>query len=153
MRAGSVADAEQDRLGQTPSVAESIRQWGSSGIDLVSGIVDLAAVEARLAGLSLASIVGLALALALVGMSAWIAFASAAFFWLFDAPAYLPAAALGVGVVSIAGGGLCWMLIRVASRNLEFRATRDVLFAEPTPCDDPAQRSASRGPDSVGREE
>ncbi len=153
MKTGSVADAGQDRVGQPPSVAESIRQWSSSGIDLVSGIVDLAAVEARLAGLSLASIVGLALALALVGMSAWLAFASAVFLWLLDAPAYLPASALGVGIVSIAGGALCWLLIRVASRNLEFRATRDVLFAETASSARPAQHAETHARDDMRRGE
>lgn len=150
MKADAVTSSDEGPGRREPSLVDLVHQWKDSGLDLVSGVVDLAAIEARLAGASLASMLAAAIALAVLLASAWLGLCASLFLWIFDAPGYFSITAMAVGGLSLAAGAVCWLVIRLSSRNLEFRETREALFTEhaqahkSSSADDDAQHRQSR---------
>lgn len=89
--------------------------------------IRLVTLEGRLAGLSLAIMVGLGVAVALLLVSAWFLLVAAFAFWLASHLGWAGALAL-VAVLNLAASVPLVLLIIRYSRNLLFRATRRQLL-------------------------
>lgn len=115
-----------------PSTPESLRQTVISLLqrarDTLGDLLALIALEARLAGLSLAIIVGLGVAAALLLCSVWFLILAAAVASLIAAGWAWGAALLLIAVCNLAMGAVAVISIGRYSRNLLFAKTRRQLF-------------------------
>ncbi len=91
---------------------------------IVGDILGLLALEARLAGLSIAAMLGLGVAAALLFITAWLLFVAGIAFSLVDLGLGWGLALLITALLNIVLGVILVRLIFVFSRNLLFKATR-----------------------------
>ncbi|MFZ5594794.1 MAG: hypothetical protein ACOY4D_11175 [Pseudomonadota bacterium] len=91
---------------------------------IASDILGLLALEARLAGLSIAAMLGLGVAAALLFIVAWLLLVAGIAFSLVDLGLGWGAALLITALLNVILGAILVRLIFVFSRNLLFRATR-----------------------------
>lgn len=100
--------------------AALLRTWRA----IFDGLIALAALEARLAGLSAVAILGLAVAVGVLFVTAWLSLMAALAMWLVYLGAGWGAALLCIVIINaLTGGGLVVFIIKL-SRNLLFQATR-----------------------------
>lgn len=119
--------------GDASSVKGQFSAFFGSLSDAFRDAADLLALEARQAGISAALILGLAVAIALLGVTAWLLLVAALVAAL--ANTFLGfAGALGVAAVLNLGAAVPMvLLIRASSANLMFPATRRQLRGAPAP--------------------
>lgn len=91
---------------------------------IASDILGLLALEARLAGLSIAAMLGLGVAAALLFIVAWLLLVAGIAFSLVDLGLGWGAALLITALLNVILGAILVRLIFVFSRNLLFKATR-----------------------------
>lgn len=93
----------------------------------LADLLGLAALEAQLAGLSLAAVFALALGLAFLLMAAWILLQAAAVVALGRADVPVDLTLLILAVANVGLGVLCLRWIRRSLQNMRFRALRAAL--------------------------
>ncbi len=98
--------------------------------DVAAGWLELFSLEGRLAALSLARIVAIALFMAITAAAVWFALMTALTLWLVGGGVAWPVAFLAVAASSAAAVGIGYWVIRRLSRNLLFRATRAQLAGD-----------------------
>ena len=102
-----------------------LRTWRA----IFDGLAALAALEARLAGLSAAAILGLGLAVGLLFITAWLLLMAGFVLWLVSLGVGWGLALLCIALINVlAGAGLVVFIIKL-SRNLLFQATRRQMTA------------------------
>ncbi len=106
------------------SVTELLAGVGRSALAELSGTVELLATEGRLAALSLAAMLALALAAVAFILATWLALAGALTVWLISLGYPATIVLLGVAVANLLLVWLAIILIRALSRNLLFRRSR-----------------------------
>lgn len=105
--------------------AALLRAWHA----IFEGLTALAALEARLAGLSAAAILGLGVAAGVLFAAAWLLLMAGLAVWLVDLGAGWGLALLCIALINaLTGGGLVMLIIKL-SRNLLFQATRRQMTA------------------------
>ncbi|MBI2778670.1 MAG: hypothetical protein HYX62_02615 [Gammaproteobacteria bacterium] len=114
---GSKGAAEESLASAGVSLLRTFRS-------IVGDILGLVALEARLAGLSIAAMLGLGVAAALLFITAWLLFVAGIAFSLVDLGLGWGLALLITALLNIALGVILIRLIFVFSRNLLFKATR-----------------------------
>ena len=110
---------------------KAIEEWLTSLRGAIARAADIAALETRLAALSLAQILIIACACGLLLASAWIALLAAITTWLHQLGLSWTSALLLVAAVNFVfacGGGFA---IYRLSRGLLFQSTRKILFNQP----------------------
>lgn len=106
------------------SVPELLAGVWRSVVAELGGTAELFATEGRLAALSLAGMLGLAMAAVAFVLATWLALAGALTVWLIGL-GYSPALVLlGVGAANLLLVWLAWIGIRFLSGNLLFSRTR-----------------------------
>lgn len=120
----------------TDSLAGSLAALGATLLGLVRDLARLAALETRLAGLSLAAMLALAVAGALLAATAWLALLAALVVWLARLGLAWELGLLLVAALNLLAGLLAARAVVVLSRNLTFPVTRRHLGGEPPPLDD-----------------
>jgi hypothetical protein len=128
---GSTAEA----LTETPEAAEAGIWRSVSGLteallDRCGGLVRIIALEGRLAGLSLAYMLLLAVLGAVLTVSAWLLFNAAFAIWLAGNGWSLLGTVLLLGVINLAAAGGALLVLRRFSNNLLFTGSRTQLFAK-----------------------
>lgn len=113
---------------EPPSLTQAARQWATTLLELLGSLADLAAIEARLAGFSLALMFTCAVALAIFAATAWVTIATALLLVLQTGFSTLVGTLFGVCAASALAGLICYLYIRFSSANLAFPATREALF-------------------------
>ncbi len=104
-------------------LAEVSELWAGSR-DVVEGWLKLFSLETRLAALSLARIVVIALFMAVAAAAVWFALMTAFALWLAGIGVAWPVVFLGVAACSAAAVGLGYWVMRRLSRDLLFSAAR-----------------------------
>lgn len=124
--------APEERPGPEP-LAEGAALLASLR-DVAARYADLFAAELRRAGLSLGLLLGVAVAMGVLAVTAWM-LGCAALAALAVAAGQSPALALAAMALlnGLAAGG-CWFVARALLRNLGFAATRRMM--QPEPADD-----------------
>ncbi len=142
---------QQAPPGSTPdgSLVGSLAALATTLLGLVRGLARLAALETRLAGLSLAAMVALALAGAFLGATAWLALLAALVVWLARFGLAWELGLLLVAALNLLAGLLVARAVVVLSRNLTFPVTRRHLGGEPPPLDTLASGQATDAPDKA----
>lgn len=116
--------ADPDEISREESLIEAGSALWSVISDLIGDTVRLAALETRLAGLSLSAMLALAVAGGLLLITAWLLLAAALAVWLTRWGLAWESALIGVAILNVL---LCvpvfWLIGRL-SRNLLFAATR-----------------------------
>lgn len=119
-----------------PGLTEQLGDTLASTRQLAAELFELFGLEARLAGLSAAKILGLAIAAAFTVIAAWLFLQGALVVWLSQLGLNLGLALLLFAVLNIAVTALlAWLVIR-SSRNLTFAATRRALKKEAVETDE-----------------
>ncbi len=102
-----------------------LRTWRA----IFDGLAALAALEARLAGVSAAAILGLGLAAGLLFITAWLLLMAGFALWLVYLGLGWGLSLLCIALINVlTGGGLVVLIIKL-SRNLLFQATRRQMTA------------------------
>lgn len=127
---GSTAEA----LTESPEAAEtglwqSVTGLTEALLDRCGGLVRIIALEGRLAGLSLAYMLLLAVLGAVLIVSAWLLFNAAFAIWLAGSGWSLLSVVLMLGVINLVAAGGALMVLRRFSNNLLFTGSRTQLFA------------------------
>lgn len=134
---------ERARFEEASLLDETAGLWRALR-DLVVDALDLLTLEGRLAAVSLARIVALALFIGVAAAGAWLALLAALALSLAQQGIDWPLVFLGVAAASGAALVLAWIGVRRVSRNVLFTATRRHLGATD------ADRETERYP--VGRD-
>ncbi len=107
------------------SLAESVGQLWQALRQALDRAIELVALEARLAAISLAGIMGLGIFIGITLVSSWLLLAAAGAVWLVEQTGLGWALALLlVALLNLVLTALAWFGIRSLSRNLQFRFTR-----------------------------
>jgi hypothetical protein len=109
------------------SVAALLAGLWRSMLAEIGGTAELLATESRLAAMSIAAMLGLAVAAVAFVLATWLALAAALSVWLVSLGLAPAAVLLGVAGANLLLAWLAWLTIRGLSRNLLFRRTRDRL--------------------------
>lgn len=121
------AAPEAPRVGEHASLAALAATIGRSARDVVAHVAELAALESRLAGTTLAIMAGAAVAVVILVLSAWGLLLAAAVYGLMAAGMSPPVALLVATAITLAiAGVLLWIILRLVPR-LKFAATRRAL--------------------------
>jgi hypothetical protein len=97
-------------------------------IDRCGGLVRIIALESRLAGLSLAYMLLLAIISAVLLVSAWLLFNAAFAIWLSSSGWSILSVVSLLGIVNLAATGAAVLALRKFSSNLLFTGSRTQLF-------------------------
>lgn len=128
-----------DRPEAADSLIASLTALARTLLGLITETAHLAALEARLAGLSLAVMVAAGIALGITGVSVWLALVAAGAVLLVRLGLAWEAALLLVALFNLALALGLLKAIVVLSRNLTFRATRrQLLPGSPAPTGNPS---------------
>ena len=120
--------ADAGRVSARPeSVSELLGGLWRSMIAEIGGTAELLATESRLAAMSIAAMLGLAVASVAFVLATWLGLAAALSLWLVGLGLAPAAVLLGVAAANLLLACLAWLAIRALSRNLLFRRTRDRL--------------------------
>lgn len=115
------------RVGAQASLTALAATIGRSARDVVAHVAEIAALESRLAGVTLAIMAGAALAAVILVLSAWGLLLAAAVYGLMAAGMAPPAALLvATAITLVVAGLLLWLIARLVPR-LKFAATRRAL--------------------------
>jgi len=117
----------------SPSVFTEVTALWHELRQLAHDQLGLAALETRQAGISLATMLGLAIAAAVLLVTAWLTLIAGGVLWMLESDVAWPWAILATLILNVAGAVLLIMVIRQKSRDLLFSATRRRLHAPPTP--------------------
>jgi hypothetical protein len=121
------AAPEGARAGAHASLATLAATIGRSARDVVAHVAEIAALESRLAGTTLAIMAGAAVAVVVLVLSAWGLLLAAAVYGLVAAGMSAPAALLvATALTLLLAGVLLWIILRLVPR-LKFAATRRAL--------------------------
>jgi hypothetical protein len=120
------------------ALLQRVEESARRGRDLIGDVCELAALEARLAALSLMEMQGLALIAALLAFTTWGLLLAALVLALVEwAGLGWVGALLVLAAMNAAAGAWVWLRLRRLSDNLTFNATRALLLpATPTPHED-----------------
>lgn len=125
------AAAEQQPAAPKAGPEASLLGLASSGLrslrDYMGAVLEMAALESRLAGLTLAFLAGLALAIAILGLTAWGLLIAAGVRGLMALGLSTAAALLVAAGVNVIVAAAMVPVIPRLSRRLTFRATRRAL--------------------------
>lgn len=127
---GSTTEA----LTENPAAAEANLWQSVTGLtetllDRCGGLVRIIALESRLAGLSLAYMLVLAIISAVLLVSAWLLFNAAFAIWLASSGWSILKVVLLLAVFNLAATGGAVLVLRKFSSNLLFTGSRTQLFA------------------------
>lgn len=115
------------RVGAHASLTSLAATIGRSARDIVAHVAEIAALESRLAGVTLAIMAGAAFAAVILVLSAWGLLVAAAVYGLMAAGMTPPVALLvAVAITLVIAGVLVWLILRLVPR-LKFAATRRAL--------------------------
>ena len=121
------ADPGAPRIGAHASLTSLAATIGRSARDVVAHVAEIAALESRLAGMTLAIMAGAALAVVILVLSAWGLLLAAAVYGLMTAGMTPPVALLvAVAITLVVAALLVWLILRLVPR-LKFAATRRAL--------------------------
>jgi uncharacterized membrane protein YqjE len=130
---GSAAQGFSQPESSSPSVfSEAAALWHELR-QLAHEQLGLAALETRQAGISLATMMGLAVVAALLLVTAWLTLIAGGVLWMIDSEVAWPWAILVVLILNLGAAALVIVEIRKKSRNLLFSATRRRLHSSVTP--------------------
>lgn len=116
------AAAEESPLRKGAALLHTFRSF-------MDDFLALAALEARLAGLSIAAMLGLGLAVGLLFVTAWLLLVAGGTLWLVDLGVGWGPALLVTALANVLMGIVLVVLIVNLSRNVLFKATRRQLAA------------------------
>ena len=117
--------ADAGRVSARPeSVSELLGGLWRSMIAEIGGTAELLATESRLAAMSIAAMLGLAVASVAFVLATWLGLAAALSLWLVGLGLAPAAVLLGVAAANLLLAWIAWLAIRALSRNLLFRRTR-----------------------------
>lgn len=120
-------DNKQDATGE--SLVETAFALWRAVAGLIGDTIKLAALETRIAALSLSTIVGLALGIALLVVTAWLLLIAALAVWLVRMGLGWELALIGIAILNILLSVWAWRSIVHLSRNLLFSVTRRQLVS------------------------
>lgn len=115
-----------------PSLLETLRQTLRSLLAQWLGLLNLAALEARLAALNLVEMIALALCAALFALTTWWLLLAALTVLLVRSGVPLLATLAGIAVLNVLLAALTLGRVRKLGESLRFSATRAVLQGAPT---------------------
>lgn len=126
---GSTAEA----LTKNPEAAEtglwqSVTGLTEALLDRCGGLVRIIALEGRLAGLSLAYMLLLAVLGAVLIVSAWLLFNAAIAIWLAGNGWSILGVVILLGIINLGAAGAALLVLRRFSNNLLFTGSRTQLF-------------------------
>lgn len=134
---GSTAETLPENAGEDlpgdPGAGETSILQSAAGmaellLDRAGGLVRIIALEGRLAGLSLAYMLLLAVLGAVLIVSAWLLFNATAAIWLTGNGWPVLGVVFSLGIVNLAAAAGSMMLLRRFSNNLLFAGSRHELF-------------------------
>ena len=121
------AAASAPHIGSHASVSSLIATIVRSARDVVVHALEVAALESRLAGLALASIVGTVFGILVLALSAWGLLLAAGVSWLTTTGISVPASLLIAAGANVLVAALLALLVPRLARRLMFSATRRVI--------------------------
>ncbi len=116
--------------GGSAGLSHALKAWVADLLGLFAAVGDLAASEARLAGHSLAVMLGLGGMLLVVAASTWFSLITAVVLWAFGVGGAWSAVFLTIALVNTLLIILAYWGIRRLSANLRFTELRAVLFEQ-----------------------
>lgn len=121
---GPIDRAADNEPHEDPSVGGLLGDAARSAVAEIRGGVELVATEGRLAALSLAAMLAMALAAVVFIIATWLALAAALTVWLVSLGYSAVVVLLGVAAANLLLAWLAAIAIRALSRNLLFERTR-----------------------------
>ncbi|MGA7799663.1 MAG: phage holin family protein [Gammaproteobacteria bacterium] len=125
---------------QSAGLGEGIRALVSGWRRLTTDVIELAALETRLAGHALVLMIGLGVAAALLLVTAWLLLVAMLIYWLAHHGLGWQGAMFAVATLQVVVAVVLIVMLRRASRHLLFAGTRGVFYEsedEPVETGDP----------------